>query len=145
MEKRLIRSQDIEPDAICTSSLATSIGSNKGLPADTAGTVLTSAPFVFRSKGAKSLILATSISSIPTDATIEIAIYNNTQASLITSKSYAGTTGSSVDTFDISTLAKPPNDGDLIVLQVNVTTASATAGSTFDLDYAVLQIDYCYA
>ena len=34
------------------------------------------------------------------------------------------------------------DDGDLVYLRVNVTVASATAGATFDLGWAVLEADY---
>jgi len=128
--------EDIASNQIYIRVTAANIPSTAGLAADTTG-VKAYVRFKFSSKHVKQLILRSKIDSIPSDATVRVGVYNVTKAAYVVSRDYSGATGENEDT--TTTL---PDDGDILELRVEVTTASATAGNTFDLGYATLMIDY---
>ena len=132
-----LSAEDLVSDAIYIRVTGAEIGPTSGLAADSTGVKTQSGRFTFSLKHVKQLVLRSSISSIPTDATVRVGIYNVTKGSYVVSRDYAGATGEHEDT--TTTL---PDDGDVLELRVEVTTASATSGATFDLGYATLMIDY---
>lgn len=114
------------------------VDKNTGLPADSTGVKYSSAKFKFSASSVKQLVLLSSISSIPSDAVVVVGVYDETAGSYVVQRTYNGATGE----YEDSVSDNLPSDGDMLSIRVEVTTASATSGSTFDLDYAVLLADY---
>jgi len=129
--------EDLSSDTIYIRVGALGIPPTSGLAADSTGVKVSSNRFTFSSRHVKQLIMRSSISSIPSDATVRVGVYNVTKGSYVIYRDYAGTTGENEDT--TTTL---PDDGDVVELRVEVTTASATSGATFNLGYVTLMIDY---
>ncbi len=113
------------------------VEAKSGLAADATGVKASSPKAKVSSRHLKKLVVRASISAIPTDATVRVEVYNATTGSVIGYVEFAGATGESE-----AEVTTGWSDGDLIQLRVNVTTASATAGATFDLDYAILEAEY---
>ncbi len=136
-----IAASKLASNAVYVRSLAAQIESKSGLAADSTGVKATSPKFTFYATGVKQLILRSSISSIPSDATVRVGVYDETSAAYVFYRDYAGATGENQDTFT----GTMPSDGDVLKIQVEVTTASATSGATFDLDYASFMVDYGFS
>ena len=109
-----------------------SISTIRGLPADSTGVKAVSGLSNILKKHIKEAKLIANISSIPSDATVRVELYDNTKGTVIASLEFAGETGRKETSVDLSTV----NDGDELVLRANVTTASGTSGATFDIWYA---------
>ena len=122
-------------------ALACQIETKTGLPADSTGVKARSPRFKFSAKGVKQLILRSSITSIPSDATVRVGVYNVTKGAYVFYRDYEGATGENEDVYT----GTMPDDGDVLEIRVEVTTASATSGATFDLDYVSLMVDYGYS
>ena len=129
--------EDLASNEIYIRVTVAQLESKTGLAADSTGVKASSPRFKFSSRHVKQLILRSKVDSIPSDATVRIGVYNVTKDSYVVSRDYTGATGENEDT--TTTL---PDDGDILELRVEVTTASATGGSTFDLGYATLMVDY---
>ena len=129
--------KDVARNEIYIRVTAAQLESKAGLAADSTGVKASSPRFKFSSRHVKQLILRSKVDSIPSDATVRVGVYNVTKAAYVLYRDYAGATGEYEDT--TTTL---PDDGDILELRAEVTTASATGGATFDLGYAVLMVDY---
>jgi len=137
-----ITASKLGTNEIYVRATAAQIEKKTGLAADSTGVKASSPRFKFSSKGAKQLILRSSISSIPSDATVRVGVYNVTKGAYVFYRDYAGATGENEDTqTDLSGI----DDGDVLEIRVEVTTASGTSGATFDLDYASLMVDYGFS
>ena len=109
-----------------------------GLVADSTGVKVESPRHKLLATYLKKLIVRATISSIPSDATVRIEVYDITKGSVLGYVEFAGST----DTDKETEITSGWNDEDLIEIRANVTTASGTSGATFDLDYAILEAEY---
>ena len=73
-----------------------------------------------------------------TDATVKVELYNVTDASIVTSVTFAGDGGTKISS-DISSTLKTLV-GKVLSGRVEVTTASATTGATQDINSIVLRL-----
>lgn len=119
-------------------AMAGQIEAKSGLYADSTGVKARSPVFKFSAKHVKQLIMRSNITSIPSDATVRVGVYNISTSAYVFYRDYEGATGENEDTYT----GTMPSDGDLLEVRVEVTVASATSGATFDLAYASLMIDY---
>jgi len=109
-----------------------------GLAADSTGVKASSPRAKLNATLLKKLIVRATISSIPSDATVRVEVYDVTKGSVLGYVEFAGATGTDQET----EITSGWDDGDLVEIRVNVTTASGTSGATFDLDYAILEAEY---
>ena len=119
-------------------ALLTQIETKNGLPADSTGTKAYSPIVRVSGSHIKSLVLRVTIPNIPADATVTVSIYNVTQGTTITSITASGAPVLGAE----ATASTGFSDGDLIQILVDVTTASATQGATFNLDFAVVEANH---
>lgn len=130
---------DIAPYQIYIRAPAAMLEAKTGLAADSTGVKFRGPKFRFKKDNAFRLILLSEITSIPSDCTVRVGVYNATKGAYALYRDYEGATGENEDTLnDLAGL----DDGDRLDLRVEVIAASATAGATFDLGYANLLIDY---
>jgi len=108
-----------------------------GLAADSTGVKYTSGKFKINTTHLKSAIIRATWTASDTDSVTAIELYDDTAATVVGSVS--GNTGTDEESSDLSASI---TSGNTFVLRVNVTTASATAGATTDVDYAVLELTY---
>jgi len=113
------------------------IESKTGLAADTTGVKASSPKTAIIAKHLKAIRVRASVTAIPADATVRVEIYNETKATVLGYAEFAGAAGETA-----AEVTSGWSDGDIVYLRVNVVTASATAGATFDLGYATLEADY---
>jgi len=137
LDKGSITPEKFATNAVYFRILASQIEKKTGLAADSTGVKAESPKFKFSSKHVKKLIVRAKVPSIPSDATVRVEVYDYTTDSVLGYVEFTGAAGESEA--EVTSL---PSDGDYIALRVNVTTASATSGATFDLDYASLMVDY---
>lgn len=109
----------------------------KTVAADSTGVKASSAKFKLNTKYLKSLLLRASVSSIPSDATVRVEVYDATSGTVLGYVEFAGATGEKS-----AEITSGYSDGDLIQIRINVTVASATAGSTATVDYAIVELNY---
>lgn len=137
IELHAINYQHLEQDTIYFRVTLAQLEAKTGLAADATGVKASSPRAKVSARHLKKLVVRASISSIPTDATVRVEVYDATKATVLGYVEFAGATGESE-----AAITSGWSDGDLIQLRVNVVTASATAGATFDLDYAILEAEY---
>ena len=131
--------KDFPSNEIYVRATATSIPPTPALAADSTGVKTSSPRFKFSARHVKQLILRSQVTSIPSDATVRVGVYNVTKDTYVLYRDYAGAAGENEDTLtDLSGIG----DGDVLEIRVEVITASGTSESTFDLGYATLMIDY---
>ena len=128
-------------NAVFVRALAMQLETKAGLAADSVGVKATSPRFTFSAAGVKAIRLRSQITAIPADATVRIGVYNVTAGAYVVYRDYAGATG---EYEDVVTTGFPA-DGDVLEIRVEVITASATAGATFDLGYVSVMIDYGFS
>ena len=119
-------------------TIMTQIETKNGLPADSTGTKVYSPIVRVSGSHIKSLVLRVTIPNIPADAVVTVSIYNVTQGTTITSVTASGAPVLGAE----ATASTGFSDGDLIQILVDVTTASATQGATFNLDFAVVEANH---
>ena len=136
-----IPASKLSSNAVFVRALACQIEAKTGLPADSTGVKAASPRFTFSAKGVKALRLRSSITAIPSDATVRVGVYNVTAGAYVFYRDYAGTTGEYEDVYT----GTMPSDGDVLEIRVEVITASGTSGATFDLGYASLMVDIGYS
>jgi len=129
--------EHIKSGEITIRSCACQIETKTGLAADSTGVKASSPKFKINSSLKTKLILRASISAIPSDATVRVEVYDVTKDTVLGYVEFAGATGENE-----TEITTGYDNGDLIQIRVNVTTASATSGATFDLDYAILEIEH---
>ena len=136
-EKRLIKSGDLESNTISFILPLQLIKDQSGLAADSTGVKYTSGKFKISKNGLKSVVIRASWSASHTDSVTAIELYDENAGAV--RGSISGNTGTDVEaSVDVASLV----DGNLHSLRINVTTASATAGATTDVDYAILELTY---
>lgn len=111
-----------------------------GLAADSTGVKYTSGKFKIDTNGLKKAVIRATWTASATDSVTAIELYDETAGSVV--GSISGNTGTDVESSDLSGSI---TDGDLFSLRVDVTTASATAGATTDVTYAILELTYGYS
>ena len=145
--RRKVKNEDIEggisfdklaSNTIYIRVLGLQLESKSGLAADSTGVKASSPVFKVSGKHLKALVLRASITSIPSDAVVRVKVYNVSAGADVGYVEFSGATGED----EVTITSGLPSDGDLIRIDVEVTTASGTAGATFDLGYATLMIDY---
>jgi len=108
-----------------------------GLAADSVGTKYSSGMFKIDTDGLKSCTIRTTWTASHADSVTAIELYDETAG--VIRGSVSGNAGIDVEgTVDVATIV----DGNLHSLWVSVTTASATAGATTDVIYAILELTY---
>jgi hypothetical protein len=115
----------------------TNLKAQTGLAADSVGVKAESVKALFYSRHVKKLRLLSEVTAIPADATVRIGVYNLTTGAYVFYRDYAGATGKNIDEYT----GTMPSDDDELIIRVEVTTASATAGATFDIGDCVLQAE----
>jgi len=107
-----------------------------GLAADSVGVKFTSVvKYAIRAKHLKRITLRATWTASHTDSVTEIRVIGSISGKIVSLVGNTGTTaGTSVTT--------GWTDGELIHIEVAVTTASATAGATTDLVYAIIELEY---
>jgi len=109
------------------------------IPADSTGPKIATSRFKFSKKHVKQLILRAYITRIPSDCTIRVELYNQMKGTVIDYLEFVGASGEDEKTItDLTGI----DDGDILQVRANVTTASATSEATFDIGYMELMIDY---
>jgi hypothetical protein len=111
-----------------------------GLAADSTGVKYTSGKFRIDTNGLKSAVLRATWTASAADSVTAIELYDETAAAV--RASISGNTGT--DTEGAVTVADLV-DENLHSLRADVTTASATAGATTDVTYAILELKYGYS
>ena len=113
------------------------IHDQNGLAATTTGVKYTSGKFKINTTNLKSAIIRATWGASATDSVTAIELYDNTATVVVGSVS--GNSGTDVESSDLSASI---TSGNLFVLRVNVTTASATSGATTSVTYAILELTY---
>ncbi len=108
-----------------------------GLAADSVGVKYTSGKFKINTRHLKNAIIRATWTASAADSVTAIELYNVTDGSIV--GSISGNTGTDLESSD---LAGAITDGDMYELRVDVTTASATAGATTSVAYAILELTY---
>ena len=140
--KRLIKLDDIEPDTIRIPIFINLMpeGQVTGLAADSTGVKYTGKKSVLIDddllKHAKAAYIEVAKESSAGDETVTVELYDNVGAAVVASHTVTGTTTRSRSADILANLSS----GQEIVVRWNVTTASATAGTTFDAVSAYLII-----
>ena len=138
--RRLILVGDLDTNVVHLTIPLQLIKDQTGLTADSTGVKYTSGKFKIITNGLKSAIIRATWSASNTDSVTAIELYDETAGAVVGSVS--GNTGTDAESDDLSTAI---TNGNLHSLRVNVTTASATAGATTDVDYAILELTYGYS
>jgi len=138
--KKTLYADHLAVNAIAFSCPTLQIGRSAGLSADSTGVKARSPRYWFRASGVKSLTLGAKISSIPSDAVVRVGVIDVDLNEWIVWHDFEGSTGEY-----FLTSYTVPGDDHTVELRAEVTTASATSGATFDLDYAVMIIDFGFS
>ena len=105
--------------------------------ADSTGVKHESAKAKIVARHLKKLRIRAKCSSIPSDATVRVEVYDYTKATVLGYVEFAGAAGESE-----AEITTGWADGDLVGVRVSVTVASATAGATATIDWAILEAEY---
>mgnify|MGYP000279970537 CR=1 FL=1 len=111
-----------------------------GLAADSTGVKYEGPRFKIDTNGLKSAKIRATWTASETDSETAIELYDVTAGSVVGSVS--GNAGTDVESDELKDAI---TSGNLFELRVNVTTASATAGATTDVKYAILELVYGYS
>jgi len=107
-----------------------------GLAADSTGVKFTSVVrYVLRAKHLKKLTLRATWTASHTDSVTRIKLIGTISGEIV---AMAGNTGTHAGVY----VTAGWTDGEFIYIEVEVTTASATAGATTDLVYALVELEY---
>jgi hypothetical protein len=107
-----------------------------GLAADSLGVKWTSVfKFKLNARHLKLMRIRATWSASATDSVTKVAVIGGTSGEIVNVSGNAGTDAEGEATTGWT-------DGELIYVQLEVTTASATAGATTDLTYAVVELEY---
>lgn len=131
----------LQQNAVFVRALAMQLEAKSGLAADSVGVKATSPRFTFSAQGVKAIRLRSQITAIPTDATVRVGVYDVTTGTWVIYRDYSGATGEYEDVVT----AGFPADGNVLEIRVEVVTASATAGATFDVGYVSVMVDYGFS
>jgi len=116
----------------------TNLPEQTGLAADSTGVKAKSAKALFWGRHVKKLRLLSEVTSIPSDATVRIGVYNVTAGDYVFYRDYEGATGKNIDEYTDTM----PSDDNELEIRVEITAASGTSGATFDIGSCVLQVEY---
>ena len=115
--------------------------SQKSLPADVAGIKWTSAfKFKWDKQYLSKVVIRASWSSTATDNVVKIAVRDEQSGNDVVSLSGNSGTDAVAEQTDLTNVS----DGYLATVYAEVTTPSATAGATFDIDYVAIELVYTY-
>jgi len=107
-----------------------------GLAADSTGVKFTSVvKHKLNARHLKKIRIRASWTASDTDSVTKVAVVGSTSGEIV---SVSGNTG----TDEEAEATSGWTDGEYIYIQVEVTTASATAGATTDLTYAIVELEY---
>jgi len=137
-EKRLIKSEDLAANTILFKIPVLIPDSHQtGLPADSTGLKWAS-KFAFRilKQNVKDVVIRASWYSSESDSVIEIQLYDMGTGNVVCSVSGNSGTSKESDNYNEANLT----DNGLVYVRAVVTTASATAGATFDIDDVEVEI-----
>ena len=142
-EEKLFRVEDLPYDRLAQNTIVIRvpiafIRATGGLAADSTGVKATSNKALGYSRHLKKARLLSEVTSIPSDATVRIGLYNVTKGAYVLYRDYEGATGKNIDEVSSPDIA----DDDELEIRVEVTTASGTSGATFDVGECVAQLEY---
>jgi len=150
LEDGAVTNEKVAPGTLTKDRLATDtitiiiplqlIKDAKGLAADSTGVKYTSGKFRIDANGLKKAVIRATWTASETDSETAIELYDETEG--VVRGSVSGNAGTDVESSDLSGSIV---SGNLHSLRVNVTTASATAGATTDVEYAILELTYGYS
>jgi len=140
MIKHDIRASELKDETITFILPLQLIKDITGLAADSTGVKYASGKFKIDTNGLKSATIRATWTASATDSVTAIELYDETVAAI--RGSVSGNTGADTEA---SVTAGNIVDENLHSLRVNVTTASATAGATTAVTYAILELKYGYS
>jgi len=107
-----------------------------GLAADSVGVKFTSVVrYRLKARHLKKIVLRATWTASNTDSVTEVRVVGTVSGKIV---SVSGNTGTNAE----GSATTGWSDGEYIYIEVAVTTASATAGATTDLVYAIVELEY---
>ena len=137
VDTNAITSDKLASDAVGARVYFLGVYERTGLAADATGVKYEGPRIKVKKRHLKAATLRATWTASHSDSVTAIEVYNVTKGQVVGSVS--GNTG---DDQEVSLDLTKIDDGDLVEVRVNVTTASATSGATTDVKYAVVEFDY---
>jgi len=141
--EKLFQVEDLAYDRLAVNTIYFSVPhtppdclNQTGLAADSTGTKFTSVVrYKIKAKNLKKITLRATWTASHTDSITRIRLVGTVSWEIVT---VSGNTGTHTE----ATATAGWTDGEYIYVEVAVTTASATAGATTDLIYAIVELEY---